>query len=177
MKLNTKLILTSVLLLGIITTGFAQPGKGMRMNKNDGRKAMHMMCKNIPNLTDEQQEKIEALRVEHMKKRTAYRNQIHEKMAQIRTLTSGDNIDMKKAEALAEEVAALKAKMMKESLNYRNNVRNLLTDEQKVYFDSRTKRHHMGKGRGHGQGFGNGPRHGRGPGHPGCPYGYGPQAN
>jgi Spy/CpxP family protein refolding chaperone len=177
MKLNTKLILTSLLLFGIITTGLAQPGKGMRMNKNNGQRGMHMMCQNIPDLTDEQQEKIEALRVEHMKKRTAFRNQIHEKMAQIRTLTSGDNINMKKAEALADEVAALKAQMMKEAMSYRNNVRNLLTDEQKVYFDSRAPRHRMGKGRGHGQGFGNGPRHGRGPGQPDCPFGYGPQAN
>ncbi|MCF8217940.1 MAG: Spy/CpxP family protein refolding chaperone [Bacteroidales bacterium] len=147
MRTQMKRILTTLMLFGIITAGFAQPGngRGMRMNNNDAR-GMHMMCQNIPDLTDEQESKIEALKVEHIKKQTEYRNQYQEKMAQLRTLTSGDNVDMEKAEKVMDEAMALKSKMLKNSMNHRNKVRNLLTEEQKVYFDAHRKGSRMGKG-------------------------------
>ncbi|MFW6020000.1 MAG: Spy/CpxP family protein refolding chaperone [Bacteroidales bacterium] len=147
MRLQMKKVLTTLMLFGIITAGFAQAGngRGMRMNNNDGQR-MHMMCQNIPDLTDEQESKIETLKVEHIKKQTEYRNQYQEKMAQVRTLTSGDNIDMEKAEKIMDEAMALKSKMMKNSMEQRNKVRDLLTEEQKVYFDSHRKGNRMGKG-------------------------------
>ncbi|MFO8086860.1 MAG: Spy/CpxP family protein refolding chaperone [Bacteroidales bacterium] len=141
MKRNLNLILTTLFLVGILSTGYAQRNQGKNMNMNQDRTpGMYMTCNNIPDLTEDQQDKIQALRTKHLKAQTENRNVYREKMAQIRTLTSGNNTDMAKAEALADEASAIKSKMLKSSLNHRNDIRSLLTEDQRVYFDARSSR-------------------------------------
>lgn len=141
MKRNLNLILTTLFLMGILSTGYSQRNQGKNMNMNQDRTpGMRMACNNIPDLTEEQQDKIQLLRTKHLKAQTENRNLYREKMAQIRTLTSGSTTDMTKAEVLADEASAIKANMMKSSLNHRNNIRNLLTEDQKVYFDAHSSR-------------------------------------
>ncbi|MFO8054464.1 MAG: Spy/CpxP family protein refolding chaperone [Bacteroidales bacterium] len=148
MKMTSKWILTVLFVMGFTLSSIAQQGKGNRMGMRnpDNQAGMHQSCQNIPDLTEEQEEKILDLKTEHLKKRTEHRNQIQTKRAEMRSLTTGDNVDMPKAEALADEIASLKASMMKESLSHRNEIRELLTEKQKVYFDAkRGKKQHMRK--------------------------------
>jgi len=117
------------------------------------------------NLTDDQKQKIEKLQFDHQKKVLGLKNQLGEKRAKLRTLTTADTPDTKAINALVDEMGALKTQLMKERVNMQLSIRALLTDEQKLKFDMRGK----GKGmrgefgpnhRERGQGDGYGPQHG-----------------
>lgn len=133
MNLTKSLLITALLVAGITFGAYAQGGHGKGMR---GKGQQAKICYDIPELTDEQESKIEKLRTAHMAKRTEFRNQMREKIAQLNSLTSGDNVDMKQAEKVSDNIASLRGKMLKERINHRNDIRSLLTDEQKVYFDN-----------------------------------------
>lgn len=170
-KKVTLLAIVALMLAG--TNVFAQrgrnnPGQGMRMNQSES-------CQMIPDLTEDQQNKIEALRIDHLKVRNNYRNQMAELQARKHTLMTSDNADMKEINSIIDQMADIHNKMMKEGAKHQQDIRRLLTDKQKVYFDSRPMRghghgrgmRHDGYGRGAGQGYSAG--YGRGF-NPDCPY-------
>ncbi|MEW5844890.1 MAG: Spy/CpxP family protein refolding chaperone [Bacteroidota bacterium] len=133
-------ILMVVLLLAT-TTGMAQ---GPRFRGGDGN-AMQTVGKGYCylNLTPEQEQKINDLRVKHLKETTPLRNELREKQAHLRTLESADKPDMTAINKTIDEISTLKAKLMKARAAHRAEVSQLLTDEQRVIFNSRGK---MGKG-------------------------------
>jgi len=90
-----------------------------------------MMLKNIPNLSDEQKAKLEKLHAEHMKLMAAAKPDM-EKQAQAMMALMKDPVDVKKIEAKIDEMAMMKAGMMKKCLAHRLAVKALLTDEQKA---------------------------------------------
>ena len=90
-----------------------------------------MMLKNIPNLSDEQKAKLEKLHAEHMKLMAAAKPDM-EKQAQAMMALMKDPVDVKKIEAKIDEIAKMKADMMKKCLAHRLAVKALLTDEQKA---------------------------------------------
>ncbi len=172
-KIKKVTILAIVALMLAGTNVFAQrgrnnPGQGMRLNQSE-------TCQMIPDITEDQQNKIEALRVDHLKVRNNYRNQMGELQARKHTLMTSDNADMKEINSVIDQMADVQNKMMKEGAKHQQEVRNLLTDEQKVYFDSRPMRGH-GHGRGmrhdgYGKGSGQGSSAGFGRGlNPNCRY-------
>jgi len=143
--------LTALLFLGFTIMAFAQPGPGRGegrrwVNEDQGFKHRSM---DLPNLTDEQKEKISDLRTENMKVMLQKRNQVHEKMAKLRTLETAEKADMKAINGLIDEISEIKADMAKQQAAHRQQVRKLLTDEQRVIFDSRPHRGHHGAGKGH----------------------------
>lgn len=101
-------------------------------------------CQNIPDLTDAQKEKINNLRTAHLKEMLTFKNQLNEKRAHLKTISTGDNVDENKVYAAIDEIGKLKTEIQKKRFKHRQDVRNVLTDEQKVYFDMHT-------GRGHGK--------------------------
>ena len=98
----------------------------------------------LPDLTDDQQEKIMALRVAHQKNMLPVRNSLLEKKAHLRTLTTVDKPDKKAIEVTIKEMNALHTQMQLAQTEHRLEVRGLLTDEQRIIFDTRP----------HGGGFG-----------------------
>ncbi len=90
-----------------------------------------------PQLKPEQQEAIKALRLELRKEMIQLENQLAEKRAQLKTLEQVDKPDMKAINSKIDEISALQNKRMKASAANRAKVRSLLTDEQRVMFDSR----------------------------------------
>ena len=103
-------------------------------------------------LTEDQETKIEVLRTAHLKEMLQFRNKLNELIAKEQTLTSADKADMKAINANIDEITSVKNKMMKQQAEHHQNVRSLLTEDQRVIFDSR------GFGRGHGYGFKHGHR-------------------
>lgn len=103
-------------------------------------------CSNIPNLTDDQKADLDKLRPEHLKKANMLRAQIQEKRAQLNTLRLADKPDMDKINGTIDEMAALRANLMKEREALHQAIRSKLDDNQKAWFDS-----HRGKGQGNGQ--------------------------
>lgn len=150
MKKTTVLVLAILMIAS--TNIFAQRGRNFDdRGQGFGR---FDFCERIPDLTEDQEQKIEALRVVHLKEMTSFRNQMDELRAKKRTLITSDNSNMNEINSVIDQMTDVHNKMMKASAIHRQDVRNLLTDDQKVYFDA-MPRH----GRGHGRGMG---RAGRG---------------
>jgi Spy/CpxP family protein refolding chaperone len=156
---NSRIATISVLLLAVMVslnaTVYAQNGYG-KVNKSGTGPGF--FCKNIPDITEDQQGKIDALRTDHMKTMQSLRNQKNEKRAHLQTLRTADKADMNAINKTIDEIGALQTKMMKERENHIQEVRNLLTDEQRISFDS----HKRGNGPGQGYCRGNGPGRGTG---------------
>ncbi|HAN19232.1 MAG: hypothetical protein A2X13_09480 [Bacteroidetes bacterium GWC2_33_15] len=164
-------ILAVALLMFIGSDIFAQRGMGNGNGRGQGQGlgqgyGDREYCMNIPDLTDDQLQKIETLRVAHLKVMNNFRNQKEELRAKKHTLMASDNTDMNAINSVIDQMTSLQNKMMKESAKHQQEIRNLLTDTQKVYFDSRPMR---GEGRGHKHGLGMGNERGVGYG-PNCPY-------
>lgn len=103
----------------------------------------------IPDLTEDQEAKILKLRNEHFRKAEQKRAEIGEKQARLNTLRVAEVQDVKAIDKNIDELAALRADLMKAREAHRREVKALLTDDQKVWFDANA-------GQGRGRGFGNG---------------------
>ena len=143
--------LTILIMFAMTMMAMAQPGPGRgegRHGADDGPglRASHM---NLPDLTDAQKEKMNELRTANMKVILQKRNQVHEKMSRLQTLQTAEKADMKAINSLIDQMAAIKADMARQRAAHRQQVRALLTDEQRVIFDSRPHREHRGEGKRH----------------------------
>jgi Spy/CpxP family protein refolding chaperone len=131
----------------------------------------------ISNLSEEQKTKISAMRTNHMKEMQQLKNLAAENRAHYRTLMSADKADMAAINKNIEEFGKLKVEMMKKNAAHQQDVRALLTDEQRLAFDMKKgkgmkggragcqgmgpgKNGQMGPGQGRGKGYG---AHQRGP--------------
>ncbi|NJO90085.1 MAG: Spy/CpxP family protein refolding chaperone [Chloroflexia bacterium] len=148
MNLKTMVLLMASLLFIGTTQIKAQKGQ------MKGNKAQGWVC-NIPDLTDDQQKKIDDLRVEHQKIMLNNRNQMMEKRAKLNTLRTADKADMNAINKLIDEMGVLHTQMMKDKEAHHQAIRSLLNDKQRVFFDSHKGRG-FGEGRGSGQGMGRG---------------------
>lgn len=129
---------------------YAQKGRSYAKNKEFNK---NQVCERIPDLTEEQEAKIKELRVDHLKEMKPFRNQMNELRARKQTLMTTDNASLKEINSVIDQMTEVKNKMMKATAKHRQEIRNLLTDEQRIFFDSRPMR-----GTRHGKGM----RHGRG---------------
>ncbi len=133
---NVSLKFGVLFLLALVLSSavFAQRGQGAM----GGGECM------IPNLTDEQETQIEKLRTAHQKEVLPLRNQLGEMEAKLRTLTTGDKVDMALVNKQLEDISAVKLQLAKKREAHKQDVRKLLTDDQRVQFDMHSG---MGKGR------------------------------
>lgn len=154
-KMKTNLVLVAALLLSINLGVMAQQGNGRGYGPGwqNGN-----FCENIPDLTEDQESQIQTLRTAHWKDMQNFRNELGEKRAKMQTLQTADNVNMDEINNLIEEMGTIRTNKQKSAVAHRMDVRNLLTDDQKVYFDSRAGKRGAGMGNrcGFGQGRGNG---------------------
>ena len=146
--LNLIKVLPAILLAMVMLTAadaFAQRGRGY-YGQGTGRAFEEMperttekqgFCSNLPGITQEQLDKIDALHVEKLKENQQLRNQLNEKRARLRTLSTADQPDSKAIDATIDEMAALRATIQKNNMARMQEIRQLLTDEQRVVFDAR----------------------------------------
>ncbi|MFP4288065.1 MAG: Spy/CpxP family protein refolding chaperone [Bacteroidales bacterium] len=120
-------------------------------------------CFNLPELTQEQENKISELRSERLQESTAHRAKMDELRAQKRSLSIAENADMNKINGIIDQMASLRADHLKSLEQHRQSVREILTPEQRAVFDSRPHMRNRSKGKGYnrsGQGRGRGPNQG-----------------
>lgn len=103
----------------------------------------------IPDLTEDQEAKILKLRNKHLRNAELKRAEIGEKQARLNSLRLAENQDVNAIDKTIDEMSSLQASLMKAREAHRREVRDLLSDDQKVWFDARA-------GQGRGKGFGNG---------------------
>ena len=147
--MRTKLLLTTLVLTFALSVcaSFAQPfDDDMRMIRH---KRSFM---NIPDLTEDQISKIQKLRLEHQKEMLPIKTKLQSKQLELRTMILEES-DQKNIETKIEDIGQIRTEMMKKRMAHRLQIRDLLTDKQKVHFDT--------------MGFGRHDRHGRGMGHKG----------
>lgn len=146
--LNLIKVLPAILLAMVMLTAadaFAQRGRGY-YGQGTGRAFEEMperttekqgFCSNLPGITQEQLDKIDALHVEKLKENQQLRNQLNEKRARLRTLSTADQPDSKAIDATIDEMTVLRAAIQKNNMAKMQEIRQLLTDEQRVVFDAR----------------------------------------
>ena len=158
-----SVFMTVMLLLSFAALAMAQPGRGAGQFRHEKGMGMGLhrpdvgddedffsgRMLNALDLTDEQTSQLKELRTKFMKEVLPLRNELQEKHAQLRTLSTGDNVDMNKVNQTIDQIGAITTKLMKQRAAHRQEVRKILTEDQRVKFDSMP---HPGLG------FG-GPRH------------------
>jgi len=112
-------------------------GQGMMGNQNMGQRGMGMMGLN---LSEEQIGKMEEFRTNHLKEMLPIKNEMQEKRAHLRTLTTAENVNQKEIDKAVDEIANLTSKQMKLKIAHQQQMRALLTEDQRVLFDSRIGR-------------------------------------
>ncbi|MDZ7741354.1 MAG: Spy/CpxP family protein refolding chaperone [Bacteroidota bacterium] len=161
-------VVLTVFLLGFMSNDImAQRGMG-KMHRYGMKDAQKGMCMNLPDLSEEQMEKIEKIKTDFMKENLPLKNEMDIKRAELKALSTGDEADPGAINKKIDEIAALQAKMMKKHAAHRQDIRKLLNDEQKLMFDQHGKRFGMGMGMDRDRPA-PGSRGFRGS-HPGCPY-------
>ncbi len=159
-------------LIFLASVTLVQAQKGQRFN-NEKPQRYQVECA-IPDLTEEQETKIESLRTEHWNKMKNYRADLMILKAEMQKLQVSDNPDGEAIDNKIEAMGKIRTEMQKASNHHRLDVRKLLTEEQKAWYDSRGKRFgqrgfgsgqgrrgdgfHRGGRKGYGDGYGNGMR-------------------
>ena len=118
-----------------------------KMNRNMHRSSMRNRemtrqkphWADLPNLTETQKKSIKKEKLKNMKAMTQLKNEIREKHAHLVTLLSTDNLDMKDVNNTIDQLGTLNSKMLKQQVTYHRAVRDQLTPNQKVIYDSRPK--------------------------------------
>ncbi len=120
-------------------------GQGLRYQNNfdgqgQGLRYQGDRFMNIPDLTDDQKTKITDMRAANMKEMLPLRNKLREKQAHLNTISTGDNVNMTDVNKTIGEVGAIKIDMAKKRASQRQEVRKILTDDQRVFVDMRSGR-------------------------------------
>ncbi len=147
---SLKVLGSLVLIFCISLGGFSQ--KHGKKDGCDGHNERGNVYKKIPELTADQEKKIESLVLTHKRKRIDFRNKKASKEVHLRTLETSSTPNTKEINKTIEELGSIKTAMAKEGSNHRMQVRALLTEKQKLYFDTHfekkgkhNKRDHRGK--------------------------------
>lgn len=148
-NLNYRSLIVIILFVAMSTTVMAQRQGGQKKVRPTQNCEMQMK-KMLPDLTDDQVAKIEKLHLQMIKEATPIKSVMKEKKARLHTLAIAEKVDMNAINSTIDEISTLQAKLMKIRAKYHQDVRALLTDDQRILFDSR-KGHKMHK-RGNGQG-------------------------
>jgi len=152
MKTNKFRLLATILaalLISISTNVLAQRGQG---GQGMGQGMERGSCMNIPDLTDAQKTSLEKLRASHQKEMLQFRNEMGELKAKLQTLRTAESPNMTEINATVDKITVLKNKQMKSREAHTQDVRKVLTPEQRVQFDL----HQGGKGKGKGNCMGQG---------------------
>lgn len=142
-KMLIAIIVAATFIAGTTSGLFAQQEQGHRKmdgkecHKNFKKDGHGMKCDKLPGITEEQKQKIRDLKTANLKPQTQLRNQIAEKRARLNTLQAADEVDMKAINKTIDEMTALRAEMQKNMVALHQDIRKLLTDEQRAIYDSR----------------------------------------
>lgn len=88
-----------------------------------------------PKFTPEQKKQMADFKLAHDKQMIQFNNLLGEKKAQLKTLQQVEKPDMKKVNAKIDEITDLMNQKMKLNAELKNNVRSLLTEEQRLKMD------------------------------------------
>ena len=122
--------------------GFGR-GKGMHMRAERGdslRKHRNLHKEGLlAGLNQDQEKKISQSRMKFQKEALQLRNQLAEKKAHLKTLSVADKPDQVQIDKTIDELTALQGQLMKKRSQHIQEIRSVLTDEQRLAFDMHQK--------------------------------------
>ncbi len=114
----------------MITLNAQRPGRGMdRPQSIAGIQGL--------DLSEQQQEQLQELRVDHYKAMKPMKTRMVELKARQRTLLSEEEVDMKALNKVIDDETGLMNKMRKEQVAHQVEVKKMLTDEQLMKLEQR----------------------------------------
>lgn len=153
-----KNVLIAVLFLCFASSAFAQDYDSSHrkmMKKGKHGKMMHQkkmrknMLSHLPDVTDAQKKQFKALKLSLMEKSLPLKNEIGEMKARLRTLSTSDDPKRSKLADMIGEIGELKTKLMVLRMNQKQDMRALLTKEQRTIFDSQKSKMRSGERKHH----------------------------
>lgn len=93
------------------------------------------------NLSDEQKQKMKDIHLKTSKEVLPLKNQLAEKKAHLKTLTTVEKPDMNEINKTIDEMSALRNQIMKKKVAAKMEVRSILNDEQRLMFDMKDGKH------------------------------------
>ncbi|HIE27154.1 TPA: periplasmic heavy metal sensor, partial [Candidatus Poribacteria bacterium] len=129
--------LAALLVVGMVSIAFSRGGgrRGRGFRPGLGREPG--IVKQAPerlNLTEEQQEKLQALRTDFAKAALPLRNEIQIKSLELRQLWIADELDEGAIVAKSKEISALRTQLQENMIYHRLDVAKILTKEQRLRF-------------------------------------------
>lgn len=143
-KLNLKNLAAAALIMFTLNIGVQAQDRGPQKNKSRqeqlGKEQRRPMQQRIPDLTEEQDAALKTLKVTHEKESLPLKNQVNELEAQLQTLITQEEINKTEAGRVIERLGDIKVEMMKLKVDHTTEVKSILTDEQKVFFNRQLTR-------------------------------------
>ncbi|MEQ9166250.1 MAG: Spy/CpxP family protein refolding chaperone [Fulvivirga sp.] len=134
-----RMVLLVIMIAGTSVVVNGQHHKGAHDRDDSSRKEFRKMDKDghrgLPDMTDEQKEKVKDLKTSLLKDITPIENELNEKKAKLNTLSAAEKVDKKAIEKTVKEIGELKTKLMLAREFHKQDVRAILTEEQRVVFD------------------------------------------
>ena len=132
------LTLTLVALFAINAVQAQRPDRGQRnMQPRDRINRHELMAERFNNFfTEEQQEQVKSIRLETAKQVQPLRNELRELQAHQQTLSTSDKPDMKAIYQNIDEMTEVQGNIRKIMAKQQQDIRSLLTEEQKLKFDA-----------------------------------------
>jgi len=96
---------------------------------------LRMMVRDILNLTPDQEAKLDEMIRAQRAERQDYLDRMEKMSGELRALLRDPNGDRKRAEGLIDDMARLRAERMKTRLRHRDEMRTILTPEQRKKLD------------------------------------------
>ena len=138
---TSKIIIAAALTLICSLNSFGQKQeKGSQDTEKKEGAAPAPKGPNKLGLTEDQRKKRQSIRMKTAKDVLPLKNQLGEKKAHLRTITTVDKPDMNEINKTIDEMAALRTQIEKKKIAARMEIRGLLNDEQRLKFDTRDER-------------------------------------
>lgn len=146
--MKNLLRISAMLVLAVLVSfsTFAQQRKGPA---EQGKQMKFEKQSMLPDLTDDQNDKMEAIHLKTMKSVQPLKNSMMEKKAHLHTLTTAENASLKAINKQIDEISSIQASIQKLRAASHQEVRSILTEDQRIIFDSRS--HGMMRTGGNGQ--------------------------
>ena len=152
-----SMIVVSVFLISGSVSAQKGNMKAMKGHKNMYSNYQKESYQNIPNITNTQKEQLKIKKTAMMKEVLPIQNSLKEKIAHLNSLSTASKVDIKAINKQIESIGKDKVALMKVKANFRQEVRKILTDDQRIYFDmhsgimNKDKGHHHGMKMKHGK--------------------------
>ncbi len=136
-------------MVGMLVVALAAATPGLAQKAPEKKPMMHqgMSCQSKLNLSAEQKEELQKMRLDFQKEMLPLKTKLQTKMLEFRQLRL-ENAETEKINAKIDEIAQVRAELQKKSYAHHLEVRKILNEEQKKIFDNACAHFgtHMGSG-------------------------------